>query len=90
MKTILATLMLAATIAQGADVTPMEPMYRVDNSRVLWEMHQQVLEENQRRQLEEQRRQTRIFEQMLRQQRNQQLRHGAGGCTPNFVTGGCL
>ena len=24
------------------------------------------------------------------QMQQQQLRHGAGGCTPNFATGGCL
>ena len=91
MKTmILVALMLAATMAQAVEVTPMEPMYRVDNSRVVWEMQQQALEENQRQQLEAQRRQNQLLEQMLRQQQQQQLRHGAGGCTPNFVTGGCL
>ena len=92
MKTmILVALMLAATMAQAVEVTPMKPMYRVDNSRVVWEMQQQALEENQRQQLEAQRRQNQLLERMLQQQRNQQqLRHGAGGCTPNFVTGGCL
>jgi len=31
-----------------------------------------------------------MYQQPMYQQQQQQLRHGAGGCTPNFATGGCL
>ena len=83
--TILAALLLSASALAFAQNNW---EYQQQEQQRQWQQQQE--QQRQWQQQQEQQRQWQQQQEQQRQQQQQQLRHGAGGCTPNFSTGGCL